>query len=172
MKLKYILILSISITALLFVGCKKDDVETKEDKPDTRYKFHHSNVCRRLFIDSIVVEPKQVESGPTFTTRRLPGTKDITICTAPMPRMVMRPRDMDIFRVNVQQIWLIGKWVGRTILPGTYLGRRLAQRHSFAHGSRSHCQRKYLLRLLGTGCTPGQCGRTRDFANVLQHSYR
>ena len=39
MRLKYLLILSISIIALSFVGCKKDDVETKKDEPGTGTNF-------------------------------------------------------------------------------------------------------------------------------------
>lgn len=39
MKLKYLLILSVSIATLMFAGCKKDDVEPKEDKPDTGTNF-------------------------------------------------------------------------------------------------------------------------------------
>lgn len=39
MRLKYILILSVSITALSFVGCKKDNVVPKDDKPGTGTNF-------------------------------------------------------------------------------------------------------------------------------------
>src|SRR5512133_570826 len=39
MRIKYLLILSISIATLTFVGCKKDDVEKKVDEPDTVTNF-------------------------------------------------------------------------------------------------------------------------------------
>jgi arabinan endo-1,5-alpha-L-arabinosidase len=39
MILKYLLIISISITAISFAGCKKDGVDPKEDKPDTVTNF-------------------------------------------------------------------------------------------------------------------------------------
>jgi arabinan endo-1,5-alpha-L-arabinosidase len=39
MRLKYLLVLSVSITTLLFEGCKKDAVKPKEDEPDTSTNF-------------------------------------------------------------------------------------------------------------------------------------
>lgn len=39
MRLKYLLFLSTTITTLLFIGCKDDDIIPKEDKPDTDTKW-------------------------------------------------------------------------------------------------------------------------------------
>ena len=100
---EFLLILLVSMSALFFLGCKDNDAEPK-DVPDTNTTFTIPTYATTIHR----YHRGQTETSgtwPTFTIHLLPTTMDITICTVPMPRMVMKPKGMDIFKANVQPIW-------------------------------------------------------------------
>jgi hypothetical protein len=96
--------LSLTITALSLVGCKKDNTDPDDDDNDTINTF----TIRHMLTTIHRYHHGQAETSgtwPTFMTPRLPFTRDITTCTVPMPRMVMLQKGMVIFRASVQAIW-------------------------------------------------------------------